>query len=146
MEVTCEASTCGDGEVGVEIPTNPWGDREEDILGTATDQQSTIECVVAPPACAGGTSPLWIYELPDALDSTQTSGGFWTCSPPCTVIVDFGGIYGFQSVCADAPPSCGGGLVPTYQYELQDWECAAMCDGGLYDPVDWAGATVCVPC
>jgi hypothetical protein len=134
MTVTCGETNCLDGQVGVEQPENP-------ILGTP----GGIQCVEAPPECAAGTSPFWVGSVLNPLDGLGEVGGFWTCSQPCEVVVDFGGLYGFQSACTGPPPSCPGST-PTFQFESQQWQCAPMCDGGLYDPVEFEGETVCVPC
>ena len=61
-------------------------------------------------------------------------------------LIQYGGIYDNELHCAPTPPTCSGGLTPTFIYETETWECEPMCDGGLYDPHDVAGVTVCVPC
>ena len=134
MIITCGQTNCADGQVGVEIESDPF-------LGGP----SGVQCVEAPPGCPGGTSPFWVQEVTDPEDPFSDVGGFWTCSSPCEVIVDFGGLYGFQSACTTQPPDCPGST-PTFLFESHEWTCAPMCDGGLYDPVEWQGETVCVPC
>jgi hypothetical protein len=134
MIVSCGVTSCADGQVGVEEPANP-------VLG----EEGGIQCVEAPPTCPGGTSPFWVRSVMDPEDPFNEVGGFWVCSVPCDVVVDFGGLYGFQSACAGEPPSCPG-ATPTFMFETHEWQCAPMCDGGLYDPVEFEGTTVCVPC
>jgi hypothetical protein len=141
MIVSCASTGCGAGQVGVEVDVNPLQRLEEPTAPAS----SSVICVEAPPACGTGTSPFWVGSVPDPENGSLQTGGFWTCSERCEVVVDFGGLYGFQSACTTAPPSCSGGT-PTFTFESQEWECAPMCDGGLYDPVDFEGTTVCVPC
>ena len=147
MTLTCGVTGCADGEVGVEVADNPLLDRgeitsEQDLFTNST----TILCVAAPPACGAGTTPFYVGSVPDPNDTTQQTGGFWSCSTACEVVVNFGGLYGYQAACTVAPPSCGGADAATFTFETQEWECSPMCDGGLYDPVTFEGATVCVPC
>ena len=150
MTLSCGVTGCAAGQVGVEVEDNPLLNRDgidPTIDPTNWEATVTIKCVEAPPSCGAGTSPFFVNSVPDPENGLGEIGGFWSCSEPCEVIVDFGGIYGFQSACAEAPPSCGGtGEAATFTFESQEWECSPMCDGGLYDPVDFQGTTVCVPC
>jgi hypothetical protein len=74
------------------------------------------------------------------------SGATWRCTS-CDVIVHFGGLFGNLEVCAPKPPqNCGGDLVPTFKVDTGMWECDPDCDGSTYDPAEWMGLDICVPC
>jgi hypothetical protein len=112
-------------------------------------------CVAPPPDCPSGTSPAFILgsdtlgttPLPLGVGGVDVPGtSSWHCVPPCDVIVQYGGLYGFRSVCAGTPPTCTAGQTATFSAKTEEWECDSMCDGGQYDPDPYEGVTVCVPC
>jgi hypothetical protein len=128
MTMTCQSSGCPPDQVEV--------DELVASAGTVTT------CAPPPPACGPGSYPSYIPANPQ--DGT---GGIWSCSGPCDLLVLYGGIYGMRQVCAPTPMSaCSGGDVPIFDVDTEQWVCQPMCDGGQYDPAYYGGALVCVPC
>ena len=126
MTVTCGTTSCAASEVGLKEPAG-------------------IRCVPAPPACHETSYPFWV---PQVAFGDSTVGGTWRCVASCQLVVHYGALFGGSSACATQPPTCDASddQAATFRFENQAWECAEMCDGELYDPVDYAGGTVCVPC
>jgi len=118
MPLTCDEGRCEPGLVAVE--TSP----------------GSFVCMPPPPPCPAGLFP------------TYTPSGTWRCDPPCEYVIHYGSIYAGRNVCAGRPDvMCGSGMVPTFVFESEMWECRPVCDNGLYDQI-WldSGALVCVPC
>lgn len=96
----------------------------------------SFACVPPPGDCAPGTFAHW-------------AGSGWTCTEGCELLIHYGGIYGFRTVCAPSPPdtlACAPGEAETFIYETEMWACAPMCDNGLYDIHYVDGGLVCIPC
>lgn len=128
--MSCEPGTpCPMGQV--RVYTSPLSSGREGLPGAMTPGDGS--CVPPPPMCPPGQQ----FDL---------VGGSWRCVP-CAVQVQYGGIYGFQRVCADRPMDmCPPGESPTFVYETRSWQCRATCDNGQYDQVYLRGMLVCVPC
>ncbi len=132
----------GSGGSGIIDPGTPLFrmtcDRGRCMSGQAAVQNdprvaSAISCVPLPPPCTAG-------------QQFEFQMGMLRCVP-CAVVVQYGGIYGFQRVCTDRPTiTCGPGQVPTFIFETRRWECRPTCDNGLYDQAHIAGRLVCIPC
>jgi hypothetical protein len=161
MKESCASSTCGPQTVQVDVPSGLLSlERGKDQLGLfdAGTPTSQSVCVAPPPDCPSGKSPAYIPgsdtlglgDINSPLGLFDGGGvpstGSWHCVPQCDVIVQYGGLYGFRSVCAAAPPTCAPGQTATFSATTEEWVCGSMCDGGQYDPVDYQGTTVCVPC
>src|SRR5262249_55402121 len=98
-----------------------------------TQPQGMLTCVAAP-NCSAGTFPQF------------NAKGQWQCIKSCDVVVHFGELFGGATVCTERPNLNCGGLTPTFDYDSEQWTCQPMCDGGLYDPYELDGQTVCIPC
>jgi hypothetical protein len=146
MSLTCESISCPGGQVGIDMPDNAFAPRGTPQTGPA-GAASSILCADAPPSCPTGQDPAFVppdYSLPG---SASTGAGGWHCAAPCEVVLRFGGLYGLRSVCAPAPPAnCPDGQEATFVVGEEVWQCTTPCDGGQYDPVDYAGRQLCVPC
>jgi hypothetical protein len=150
MLVMCGSSSCGDGQVEVDIPAPTGGaagggaisgiDSTGPTVGappttTTTNSQATVICADPPPYCTGGLAPQY--------DDVKKQ---WECAD-CTLVVTYGGIYGNERRCTSLPDvACPEGQVPTWVYEDDQWECDPTCDNSQYDQHVIAGETVCVPC
>ncbi len=114
---TCEMLRCQADEVAVEVDPGA----------------TTLTCLPRPPSCMTGMR----------LDLVS---GRWACAP-CAVIVQYGGMWANERVCADLPRlECVTGQVPTFVRELRRWECRPRCDNGLYDLRSLGPLEVCIPC
>jgi len=160
MDVTCEEASCEPGQVAVE--QLGWDYGEDDYGGDPWAEptpKSELLCVAPPPECPDGTYPAYrdpmMWDEFSGFDdrgfgaeggaSEMPSG--WRCDPPCDLIVQYGALYGSLVVCTDLPTlSCPGGQVPTFVFESESWQCAPLCDNGLYDQIWLDDAVLCVPC
>jgi hypothetical protein len=147
MTVSCGVTSCGSGQVAVNIPapvspgSGPSGaggaDPSPGPSGAgsgSTPPQTTQVCVEPPPSCPTGQSPQF------TLDQT------WECTT-CALVVTYGETYGNFRRCVSMPTlECATGQVPTWVYENEDWECQPTCNNGQYDQRTIAGEMVCVPC
>lgn len=92
-----------------------------------------LECAPPPPECSGSMDLDW-------------NGMAWRCVE-CEVVVQYGGLFDSERVCAPKPNvSCGGGSTPTFDEPTRQWKCAPTCNNGLYDRQYLDGQLVCVPC
>jgi hypothetical protein len=146
MTVSCGSTSCGKGQVAVNIPapagpgSGPIGTGADPPIdgapsgGGSTPPQATQVCAAPPPNCPTGQSPQFTLK--------QT----WECTD-CALVVTYGGTYGNYRRCVSTPTlQCSTGEVPTWVYENEDWECQPTCDNGQYDQRTIAGMMVCVPC
>lgn len=92
-----------------------------------------VECVPKPQDCPTGEDLDW-------------TGAAWQCVT-CEVVVQYGGLYDGERVCAPRPNVvCGSGTTPTFEVDRRRWECLPTCNNGQYDRVMLDGQLVCVPC
>lgn len=102
-----------------------------DVLVEVAREQ--LECTPAPMDCPDGQDLDW-------------DGVALKCVE-CDVVVQYGGIFDSERVCAPRPNvSCGGGSTPTFDHQQRQWQCAPTCNNGLYDQRYLDGQLVCVPC
>jgi hypothetical protein len=142
MTMSCQTTNCAAGDVEViEVGGK---------LDPANYQMTMGEndyCVPPPPSCGSG-------EFVDYIPPTQTydgtgtiTTGQWTCTGPCDVLIQYGGMFGMRLVCAPPPPtSCPSGQEPQFDVTTETWGCQPACNGGTYDPATFSGQNVCVPC
>ena len=118
MSNACEPGSCPRGQVRVVLPG-----------GMAS-------CVPPPPACPSGQFANYV------------GYASWACTPPCEIIIHYGGLFGGQNVCTGRPPDlmCPRGQTPTFVYETQRWTCRPTCMNTTYDLVTIGGEVVCIPC
>ncbi len=145
MTMTCESTSCTGTDVEV-VETASALDPN-----TFNQQMgSNTICVPPPPTCGSGefatyVPPTQLYEDPNG--NTGMTSGQWICTGPCDVLVQYGGMFGMRLVCAPPPPtSCPSGEEPIFIVETEQWQCQPACSGGKYDPTQFQGVNICVPC
>jgi hypothetical protein len=126
-DVSCGQADCPPGQVQVQVPSATLASFNS-VPGTAC---------VPPPSCP-----------PERFPQLNAGSLTWSCISGCDVIVQFGYTYGLARLCAESPPDgCDvPGEVPSFTYDGGTWQCEPECDGGLNDPRQLDGRTVCIPC
>lgn len=154
MTTSCEVTSCGAGQVGVDLPATQFAQRG----GQASSQsQGGITCVTAPPSCPSGQYPAYVPSSAgdsvfagagypgDGTTAPATDDGTWHCVGSCDVIVQYGVEYGGLAVCAPTPPSCTSPAMAGFDATTQTWSCVTTCDPS-YDVDTYEQARVCIPC
>lgn len=142
MTMTCETSTCGSGEVEVIEVAG-----QLDPARLTMNMGETDLCVPPPPTCGAGLYANYIPPTQQYDGSGGMTAGQWTCTGACDVLIQYGGMFGMRLVCAPPPPaSCPANEEPQFDVTSETWGCQPACNGGTYDPAQFSGQDVCVPC
>lgn len=114
----CEPGSCPTGQVRVVLPGG------------------MSSCVPPPPMCPAGEY------------ANYAGYSRWICTPPCEVIIHYGGLFGGLNVCTGRPPMtmCPVGETQTFVFETETWTCRPTCSNTTYDQVILDGEVVCIPC